>query len=153
MCFIPSITTSTGNKERALSLSISITDQEKEKFYFDLLTCYDLIFAKNMYLTSATLKKLDIIECKESITRREKSYKDGKVEIWELYHGREQLIKSAMSLLENLLIPEVCPERIAIFWQHCKLNGEVTAGKSSLGRRAMDYTYNTFKFCYKSHHC
>ena len=40
----------------------------------------------------------------------EKSPKEGTAEKKELYHKRDQLVKSSISFLEKLLVPEVLSE-------------------------------------------
>ena len=62
-----------------------------------MLTSFDLLFAKKGGLMGT------IIWCKKSIANKEESSRDGK-----------DVIKSAMSPFENLLVPKVCPQKTNI---------------------------------------
>ena len=64
--------------------------------------CYDSLVANNGCLIDAILKGSEILQCKEAIFNKEKSQKDGKAEIQELYQERDKHIKS-------LLLSEFCP--------------------------------------------
>ena len=111
VCFKPFIVIRTDSNERVPWLSINITDQEKEICSFiipwiqwrAISTCslYDSFIAKKGYIMGDILKESVIIEFKEAIAKKEESHEGGKVEIWELWHEQDQLIKSAMSLFEN----------------------------------------------------
>ena len=62
------------------------------------------------YLMDTTLMESENLECKEFIANKERSPQDGKAQIQELCQGRNQLIKSASSHFENLIVPEFWPK-------------------------------------------
>ena len=100
MYFIPSIATSMGSNGRAPSESIQITNEEKEKYflydpiksiesYINICSNHDLLLAKEGYLSGTILNEKEIIKCKEAIANKEKSKKNGKMEIQKLHQERD----------------------------------------------------------------
>ena len=65
----------------------------------------------------AIFRKKVILEYYVATANKEKFQKYGKAQIKEL-HQKDQLIKSEMSLLEYLLLPEVCTKWFTIIWQN-----------------------------------
>ena len=69
------------------------------------------------------------------------------MEIQEL-QGINHLIKSAMTLFDNMLLPEVCSKQNTIVQQNYEVDENVTAGKCSLSGKAMGYMSIAMKaFC------
>ena len=74
------------------------------------------------------------------------------MKLQELCQECEWLIKSAMSLFENLHVPEVCTKWTTIIWQNCTSGGDMMTDKSSMDHKAMGDTFGILKVCHKSHH-
>ena len=49
------------------------------------------------------------------------------------------------SPVENLLLPDICLNLTTTGWQNNKPDGDITAGKNSLGNKAIGYTCDAFK--------
>ena len=80
-------------------------------------------------------------ECKED---KGQVPEDGKPKIWELCQENDQFIESPVSLFENLLLPDICLNLTTTGWQNNKPDGDITAGKNSLGNKAIGYTCDAF---------
>ena len=63
---------------------------------------------------------------------------------------KNQLIKSVISLFEHLLVPEVNPKLMPIIRHHCKLYGDVMAGKNNLHKKPIEYTCDAMEVCNES---
>ena len=71
------------------------------------------------YLMGAILKEKEILKCKEVLAKKDKYHNDINMQIQGLYEERDELINSTMSLLESLLLPDICLEWTTIVWQDC----------------------------------
>ena len=89
-----------------------------------MLTSYDSPFAKKGYLMSMISNKTGMLECKEAIANKEKAQKDGKTEIQGLQE-KDLLIKSAMSLFENLLVIPSRPQMFGRIVNQIKISQKV----------------------------
>ena len=74
---------------------------------------------------------------------------DEKAEIMTLHQQQDQLIKSAIPILENLLFPEVSLNLTPIVRLCCKTDGAVMARKSSLVSKYVEYTSDDFNVCFE----
>ena len=159
MCFIPSIAMSTCSNKRTSNLLIQITDQEKEKYFLyipiesvesniHLFTSYFLLIAKKVYLVSTILKGSEILECKEDIFNMGKSQKGGKTEV--LWHEKDQLIKSAISIFEKCLYLKFFYNQPPSFSRIANQMGH-DSSKNRLGCKAMNCTSDVLKVYHESH--
>ena len=90
---------------------------------------------KEGYMKGTMLKNTEIFDCKEAIANKGKWWKGGKAEIQD----------------ENFLLSKIHTKWTTIIWQSYKPDGDVMAGKNSLGSKVMGYTSNAFKVYCRSH--
>ena len=98
--FVTFVATSAGRNERAPGLFLQITDKEyKRNFlcnsiepvqrFIKMLTSYDFLLPKKVYMIGNFLRETGILDFKAVIV---------KVEVHELHQEQDQLMKSMMSL-------------------------------------------------------
>ena len=122
-----------------------------------MLTSCDLILADRSSLAGAIFITAETLKYKEVIANKGMPQKYVRVGIQKLCQQRDQIIKSAISLFENLLVhevhPKANPKQITIVQQYCKPDAEFMAGKNILSSKAMGYNKDVAKFATKVTQC